>query len=239
MATRRFPALAVVAALALAFVAALLLSRRAGEPEHGPLRPAEATRVADVARAVVAPVADPSATRVAVLAAPGVGLTNPPPRATATPAPEEPVVGEGTPAPDITAVAEQTPPARGAVDTLHGLAAVSVDRGASTPVALGRSDALEVGDQVVLAGGVVEPVVARFAGQATVQLGSSILSQVLLDLELPSGRAAAPGAVLDRQGRLVGIVVPERQAGAPAGHVYAVPVEQAAGLLNRVGATPG
>src|ERR671934_143481 len=119
MATRRFPALAVVAALALAFVAALLLSRRAGEPEHGPLRPAEATRVAGRARA--------------------------------------------------------------GVDPLKGLAAVSVDRGASTPVALGRSEALEVGDQVVLAG-VVEPVVARFAGQATVQLGSSILSQVLLDL---------------------------------------------------------
>jgi hypothetical protein len=34
---------------------------------------------------------------------------------------------------------------------------------------------------------------------------------------------------------LVGIVVPERQTGAPTGHVYAVPVEQAADILTRIG----
>jgi hypothetical protein len=45
--------------------------------------------------------------------------------------------------------------------------------------------------------------------------------------------------VLDRQGRLVGIVVPERQGGAPPGHLYAVPVEQAADLLERIGGRAG
>jgi S1-C subfamily serine protease len=149
------------------------------------------------------------------------------------------LVGEGTPAPDVTAVVEETPTPRVVVDPGRGIAAVRLEgtRGASVP--LGRSHDLRPGDELIFASGAGDPVVVRFVGQATVRLGTSILSQLLLDLELAAGGTPSQGAVLDRQGRLVGIVVPERQTGAPLGHVYAVPVEQTADLLSRIGAATG
>ena len=241
MGTRRLTGLGIVGGLALvALVAVVLLLLRAGQIEHGPIRPAEATRVADVARAAVAPVAVGEATRVAVLAAPGVGLTGALPPATATPTPEDVLVGEGTPAPDIRAVVEDTPAPRAVSDPMRGIAAVIVDRAsAGRPVALGRSDTLKPGDQLILATGSGEPLVVRFAATTTFRLGPSILAQYVLDLELPDDRSVVQGAVLDRQGLLVGVVVPERQSGAPPGHVYAVPVEQAAEILKRIGAAAG
>jgi hypothetical protein len=239
MGTRRPGPLAAAAATALlVLAAAVLLSLRAPERAAPPLRPAEATRVADAARAAVATVAVGESTRVAVLAGAGVALTGPPPP-TPTPTPRPELVGEGTPAPDITAVPE-TPPTPGLlVDPGRGIAAVPVPGPAGPALRLGRSDDLRPGDQVVFASGAADPLVVRFAGRATVRLGSSILSQELLDLELPAQGGIAQGAVLDRDGRLLGVVVPERQDAAPPGHVYAVPVEQAADLLNRIGARPG
>lgn len=230
MARRRL-ALALGATVLLGLVA-VLLSRRE-EALRGPFQSSETTRVAATARAVVVEIPDGASTRVAVVAVPGVGLTGQGTSIPPTPAVEStPLVGEGTPAPDVLAEDTATP---AVVSDPRGIAAVRLGEGAPKPVSLGRSSDLAVGDELLLAGG-GDPIVVRFAGRASVPLGGSALRQTLLDLELPAGAPAAAGPLLDRQGRLVGVVVPERQAGAPPGHVYAVPIEQAGDLLRRIGA---
>ena len=72
-----------------------------------------------------------------------------------------------------------------------------------------------------------------YLARVTIPIADAGLLQYVLDLELPAGSAWHAGPVLDADGRLVGLVVPDRQQGAPAGHVFAVPAEQARPLLAR------
>jgi len=102
---------------------------------------------------------------------------------------------------------------------------------------IGQSAQLQVGQQLMVVPAIGQPgVLVTYAGRAEVQLADLGLIQYVLNLAPRSARAPDRGMVLDGQGRLVGIIVPDRQAGAPPGHVFAVPAEQARPFLERMGA---
>jgi S1-C subfamily serine protease len=145
-------------------------------------------------------------------------------------------------------------PAAVQTDPVRGIALLDVVREGPTPrpdtesestdvdadpdptLDVGDSTTLQIGQQLVVVAAPRQPgVVVRYVGRAETQIADLGLIQYVLNLALLTNRTLDRGMVLDGQGRLVGIIVPERQAGAAPGHVFAVPVEQARPLLERMG----
>jgi hypothetical protein len=182
----------------------------------------------------------------------------PPPQATAVAVQAAAALGQaeiaGTPAPVVAAGGALVAPAAAAEataqvqlangsvvagrvqsDRLRGIAVVDADGDVALGgLEIGDSRRLVAGTQLVLApGGGAAPLRVTYLRRATIQIEGAGLLQYVLDLELPPGSAPRHGPVLDASGRLVGLVVPDRQQGAPAGHVFAVPAEQARPLLER------
>ena len=200
--------------MALAVAVYLLPLRRAVPP---PTPPPIAT-LADVERAAQAAAIDVAVgeeTRPAVLAEGGVAILAAPPAS--SPRPDQP--------------SGPTP----IVDALSGVAAVKLPSVGAGGLQVGTSGSLRPGDQVLIAAAGGASVPATYAGRASVPIGTSGLVQYVMDLTVGGGSRVEQGTVLDREGRLVGIVVTGRQASAPAGHVYAVPIEQAGDLLRQAG----
>ena len=152
------------------------------------------------------------------------------------------VTVEGTPRPAVAlgegVVLTGAAPAAGTavVDAVVGVMGVKAEGSAAVAPRIGSSAGIAVGDQLVFAAGSSAAAVGvRYVGRAAVPIGPG-LEQYVMELELPAGTdAPASGPVLDREGRVVAFVTLERQHGAPAGHRYAVPIEQASDLLRDLG----
>jgi hypothetical protein len=145
-----------------------------------------------------------------------------------------------SPAPVVEVARAGATPAAAAVqaDELLGIAAIQVEPDEAAPSAgfeLGSSQSLEQGQQVIVAPGTGDrTLIGLYVGRASVMLPGG-LGMYVLDVQLPAGAQVRQGAVLDPAGRLVGIISPDRQSGAPPGRVYAVPIESAGDLLLRAG----
>lgn len=128
-------------------------------------------------------------------------------------------------------------------DPVFGLAVIDVaappsDTEPDKPptLVLGRSADLRPGQQLILApGGDRAPIRVTFLGRGQTEVEALGLIQYVHELALPVDVTVRQGAVLNADGQLVGIVVPDRQKGAGPGRVFAVPVEQATELFRRMG----
>jgi hypothetical protein len=235
----RWPLVLAIAVGAGVVVLAVLPVARPS-PSTGPSELAPAATVAAAAERASVQVQG-HATTLAVVADPaGIAIAPVGPTRAPVPSPRDDQAPIPTPTLAVRLASGTVVAARVVDDNLRGISAIVPEGGAGGLAALprGSSGALRPGDQLILAGG-GSPATLTYRGRAETLLGTSGFAQQVLDLELPPGAALAPGPVLDRAGALIGLVVLERQAGAPPGHVYAVPVEQAASLLQRALAPTG
>jgi hypothetical protein len=151
------------------------------------------------------------------------------------------VVGEpvkGSSAVTVQSASGETRQGRAVSSGLHGLA-ITADVGAAlSSLQMGSSSSLRPDEGVFFVASLpgATPVPATYRGQTDAPTGDPTQGHrlVVLDFALAEGPQPIAGVVLDRRGLLVGVATADRQQHAPAGHVYAVPVEWVADLLERM-----
>jgi hypothetical protein len=225
-------------ALLLLVLGAVTLVLRELEPLPRPapplMAPERATAVAEAAGRTLGGVQG-AGTPIAIVSAGGALVGGLP---TAAPDPAEPAAA-ATAEVRLASGTVVTGPVQ--VDALRGLSAVDARRpGDIAALELGDLTGVEPGAELILApGDGAPPLRVRLVGPATTPIGDQGLLQHVIELALPAGSPAVEGPVLDERGRLIGLVVRDRQRGAPAGRVYAIPAEQVRPLLERLAPTPG
>lgn len=125
-------------------------------------------------------------------------------------------------------------------DPMSGISVVGLlpaDRASGEQIVLGLSSTLAIGDELAIAvGPSAPPVKVLYLGRNQVMNERFGVLQDVLDMRLPDGVGLEQGLVLDGQGRVVGVVTPDRQVAAPPGRVFGIPVEMAADMFRQVGA---
>lgn len=140
--------------------------------------------------------------------------------------------------------ATPAPAAAAATDALRGVAVVALPVPTETGVAGGLELAdvslLREGQELVLAPGDGRPPIkVTYLGIARVPLPNLPgFEQELLDVLLSSGSSVRDGVLLDGNGRIVGIIQPDRQRSAPPGHAYVTGADAVRDLLERSGVVP-
>jgi S1-C subfamily serine protease len=120
------------------------------------------------------------------------------------------------------------------------LAVIQVDADDLTPIELGRSESLRLGDDVIAIGfplGVSSPTVTKGILSATDRNITTVDNQRFTDL-LQTDAAINPGnsggPLVDANGRLIGINSAAAQAGAAENIGFAIPIDEALPVIRQL-----